>query len=180
MSLSVNNAFSARGVSRRRVLRNTLALAGSFCLASPHLAWAAPEIDGALNERFMRLSGLLVNHQLDEEVGRKMAIHAARHFKQLETLIDELLATAEGRKARRVEAFFDDVPEGPARELAYWIIAAWYSGSSDSSPEATLFTYERALTYQTTLDMTPIPSFGLSAPNGWQIASAPLDALPDF
>lgn len=176
----MNDASSARGASRRRVLRNTLALAGSFCLVSPCLAWAAPEVDGALHERFMRLSGLLVNHQLDDEVGMKMAIHASRHFNQFEALIDELLTTAEAREARRVEAFFDDVPEGPARELAYWIIAAWYSGSSDASPEATLFTYERALTYQTTLDMVPIPSFGLSAPNGWQIASAPLDALPDF
>jgi len=148
-------------VSRRQVLAGgslacTVAVAG---MALPHPARAAEEAD-----RFMRMSGLLVNHRLDPAFGAAILDHARQHTADWAQLCDRITGRAEARGARTVEEFFDDIPAGPEQDFARWVILAWYSGCSGAGATATLFSYEKALAFQTTIDMAPIPSYGRPAP----------------
>ncbi|WP_251975757.1 sorbitol dehydrogenase family protein [Salinicola avicenniae] len=176
----MQNSNKTPGVSRRQLLIGGASLLGSFTFAGPTLAWAKDFEDTPLHQRFMRLSQLLVNHRLNEGVGLRIAAFAAQKHADLSGMIGQIVEIAEQRDATEVEQFFDAIPEGELRDLAYWVIAAWYSGASSAAADAEPFTYEHALTYQTTLDIVPIPSFGLSGPNGWSRPPAPLMPVPRF
>lgn len=169
-------------LSRRQLLIGSAALAGTYAVV-PHVgrfaAAGQPEVL-ALNARFMHLSTLLVNHQLDTAVGARIARSATSLHTNLADMMDAIIAIAQGKNATIVEDFFPDIPEGPMKDLAYWIISAWYSGSSSAKKDATLFTYEQALTFQITKDATTIPSYGFSGPNLWQRVNAPLAPIPAF
>lgn len=155
-------------------------LLGYFTFAGPTFAWTQAFKNTPLHQRFMQLSGLLINHHLDEGAGLRIGAFAAQKYAQLDQHIDSIVAIAEQQGATEVEQFFDAIPEGELRDLAYWVIAAWYSGSSSADADAELFTYEHALTFQTTLDIVPIPSFGLTGPNAWNRPPAPLLPVPRF
>ncbi len=147
------------------------ALAGSSAAGSA-AAGASP---------FMALSQLLVNHGLNAAAGAKMEAYARAHFAQFAESSAAILQLAQERKATAVEDFYDDIPEGPQRELAQWIVFAWYSGMAGAGKKDALFTYEHALTYQVTRDVAPIPSYGFTAPNAWrQLDNAPLQPIPQF
>ncbi|MCD2514204.1 sorbitol dehydrogenase family protein [Acidovorax sp. D4N7] len=155
----------------------TSALAGSGAAAPGALAPAA----AAGTSSFMSLSQLLVNHGLNAAAGAKMEAYASQHFADFAGNSAAILQLAQERKATAVEDFYDDIPEGPQRELAQWIIFAWYSGMAGPGKKDAMFTYEHALTYQVTRDVVPIPSYGFTAPNAWQqLDNAPLLPIPQF
>jgi len=130
---------------------------------------------------FMALSQLLVNHGLNAAAGAKMEAYARAHFQNFADSSAAILQLAQQRQATAVEDFYDDIPEGPQRELAQWIIFAWYSGMAGAGNKDALFTYEHALTFQVTRDVVPIPSYGFTAPNAWQeLDNAPLLPIPQF
>lgn len=177
-------------IARRKLLIGGAAIVGTYvtvsgfpCLALSEPTTVAPgtfAVPAAIDAQFMRLSSLLINHHLDAGVGARIAAFASNAHPDLSRMMDSIIAIAQQKKATAVEDFFDDIPDGAAKDLAHWIIAAWYSGSSSASHDAEVFTYELALTYQVTKDVTQIPSYGLSGPNAWTRSNAPLDAIPQF
>ncbi len=173
---ALNSKNNPTRASRRQVLFGTAAAFAT--LGVPGRLRAA--LSASTEEKFLSASQLLVNHQLDPAVGARIAQFAGASYPNLEPLLDGVIAAAEARGASQVEDFFDDLPEGELRNFAYWVISAWYTGSSSFERDATLFTYEEALLYRPTLDMVPIPTFGFSAPNAWGQDLYPLTNLPRF
>lgn len=160
--------------------RHFLLLGTAAILTAAAPAMALTPVQDTPGARFMTASQLLVNHRLNPSVGDRIATFAAAAHPDLDATLDAIIAAAAARDTTVVEEFFDDLPEGPVRDTAYWIIAAWYTGSSSGDRGATLFTYEEALMYQPTIDMVPIPTFGFSGPNMWGNDLYPLTALPRF
>lgn len=128
----------------------------------------------------MQVSALLVNHRLDARVGARMAAAAAEKYPQYAEMMTSIIGIAKTKQARDVEDFFADIPDGPLREFAHWIIFAWYTGCSSPKKDAQVFAYETALTYQTTADAVAIPSYGFSGPNQWGRPIVPLTPMPSF
>jgi len=152
-----------------------------FALSEPATAASGtPVVPAAIDAQFMRLSSLLINHQLDTGVGARITAFAMTAPPDLPKMMDGIIAIAQEKHAASVEDFFGDIPEGPLQDLAHWIISAWYSGFSSAKHDAEVFTYELALTYQVTKDVTQIPSYGLSGPNAWTRPNAALADMPHF
>lgn len=132
------------------------------------------------HEQFMRVSNLLIDHELDRDVGARIVVHASAARGDIEERLRRIETVAASKNAKVVEDFFDDLNESE-KELALWMILAWYSGSSSSKGDAEVFTYEKALTFKTTSDVVGIPSYGLTGPNLWdRIPSADLIDMPKF
>lgn len=167
-------------VSRRHFLVTGTAFAAGYAAIRMLPIGAAPAPTGVLSTRFMQLSSLLVNHQLDTGVGARIAEAAAAQHADLGEMLDKLIAIAQAKQAKVVEDFFTDIPAGPLQDFAYWVIFAWYSGVSSPKNDAKVFTYEHALTFQTTRDVTTVPSYGISGPNLWSHAMVPLVPMPAF
>ena len=172
--------YTMKNISRRSLLVGGAGWLGGYLAASPLQGLAQPAADQTQLAEFMRLSQLLVNHKLNEQVGARIFRYASKTYAGLPSLGASIVAVAERKRASIVEDFFDDIPEGAAKELAHWIIFAWYTGGSSAKPDAQVFTYEQALTYKTTRDVLPIPSYGLSGPNQWRQVTIALSPLPQF
>lgn len=165
-------------LTRRKLLLGTATVAAAWVAWSRVPAWGlAPAADVT---RFMQVSSLLVNHRLDAGVGARMSAAAAARFAQHAELSAAILRAAQTRQATQVEDFFHDLPEGPVREFALWIIFAWYTGCASPKKDAEVFAYETALTYQTTADAVATPSYGFSGPNRWARPIVPLSPMPVF
>ncbi len=167
-------------MSRRGLILTGITLLGSYVAVSSLPSWAIPQEDATLQAQFMRLSNLLVNHVLNPAVGARMLKVAAAEHQDLARMMADIIAIAEQKQAKVVEDFFGDIPEGPLQALAHWIIFAWYTGCSSARKDAKVFTYEEALTYQTTIDVVAIPSYGLSGPNRWRQVTVSLADMPRF
>lgn len=151
-------------------------LAAALC---PTLSLAA--VDAGTQGQFMKLSNLLIQHQLSPAVGARIADTASGEYKNLPQMLDAIIAIAEKKNAVQVEDFFADIPDGELKDFAHWVISAWYSGCSSEKRNATVFTYEEALTFKTTSDVVTIPSYGISGPNLWTRPNLPLSApMPRF
>lgn len=169
-------------LSRRTFLLGTAVAAGTWVTWGGLPAWAvaartAQAVDAGA---FMRLSALLVNHRLNPAVGARIGAAAARKYAASAAMVDAILAIAADKRALLVEDFFADIPAGPLQELAHWVIFAWYSGCSSPKKDAQVFSFEEALTYQTTADVVAIPSYGISGPNAWSRAIVALSDMPHF
>ncbi|KJM64359.1 hypothetical protein B5M10_02120 [Pluralibacter gergoviae] len=166
-------------MSRRKVLFSGLVMAagGVIGTALPRFSLADADKNTAL---FMRVSRLLVNHQLSDAVGVRMLAQLAAEHAELVTELNHLLAIASEHHARRVEDFFPAIPAGELQDLAYKIIFGWYTGSLKPERTAKVFAYEQALTWHTTMDVIAIPSYGISGPNRWQRINAPVLPVPQF
>lgn len=162
-------------LSRRKVLIGGTLLAGSLA-ARPALPALLPESE----TQFMKLSKLLIPHQLDAEIGKRIVAALTAIRPSLSQDVPALLAIASKKDARIVEDFFPDVPEGPLKETALSIISAWYMGVAVDAPDAQVFAYENALMYQPTRDVMTIPSYAKSGPNGWNADAPPLADMPKF
>ena len=170
-------------ISRRSFLVGSATLTAAAVTFGGMPAWGvvgAPAVLSTPTPHFMQLSGLLVNHRLDAAVGARIAAAAAVKFAQSATMIDAIVRIATDARAQQVEDFFDAIPAGPMQDFAHWIIFAWYAGCSSPAKDAQVFTFEHALTYQTTADAVAIPSYGFSGPNLWRHAIVPLSPIPSF
>jgi hypothetical protein len=149
---------------------------------------AAPRIPAALeapatadfDNHFIQLSSLLIQHQLDREVGLRLAAALRTRDPEFTAHVSALLDIARKKNAKIVEEFFPDVPDGPLKDTALLIISAWYLGVIVDEPGAEVFAYELALMYQPTLDVMTIPTYAISGPNEWTSAAPPLNSLPAF
>jgi len=168
-------------MSRRgMLLSGATLLAGSLAASlCPGISLAA--IDAGAESRFMQLSSLLINHQLNPAVGARIAEAAESQYPNFAGMLDTIIAIAEKKQAKTVEEFFGDIPEGELADFAHWVIFAWYSGCSSEKRNAKVFTYEEALVFKTTSDLLTIPSYGFSGPNQWTRPNLPLSApMPIF
>ena len=167
-------------MSRREALIGGVSIfaAGTAVSAPTSLALAA--IEQTTHSRFMRMSTLLINHQLRPDIGARIATAAADRYKDLPRILDSIIAIADRKHAAVVEDFFGDIPDSNLKDFAYWVILAWYSGCSSEKADATVFTYEDALTFQTTADVAAIPSYCFSGSNGWSQTTVPLANMPKF
>jgi len=168
-------------VSKRRFLLGAATLSAAWVGWGTMPAWGfAATAEGTTAAPFMQLSRLLVNHQLDDAVGARIAQTAPALHPRWAEMTRSIIEIATGRQAQAVEDFFEAIPEGPLRDYAHWVIFAWYSGCSSPKKDAQVFTYEQALTYRVTGDTVAIPSYGFSGPNLWQRQIAPLSPIPVF
>ncbi len=168
-------------LSRRGALLGGAAIFATGMMASlcPTSAFAA--VDAGMQTRFMHLSNLLIDHQLNPAVGARIVETAAEQHANIATMLDAIIAIAEQKQASKVEDFFADIPDGELKDFAHWVIFAWYSGCSSEKRDAKVFTYEEALTFKTTSDVNTIPSYGVSGPNLWKRPNVPLSApMPRF
>ncbi|SFB27603.1 Membrane bound FAD containing D-sorbitol dehydrogenase [Rhizobium sp. NFR07] len=168
-------------MSRRGLLLGSAMVLGAGMAASlcPTISLAA--VDNGVAARFMELSNLLINHQLSPAVGARIAETATSQYQNLSQMLDAIIAIAEKKQGTQVEDFFADIPDGELKDFAHWVIFAWYSGCSSEKRDATVFTYEEALTFKTTSDILTIPSYGISGPNQWTRPNLPLSApMPTF
>jgi fructose 5-dehydrogenase small subunit len=130
--------------------------------------------------QFMQLSLLLIPHQLDRNVGSRLAVALRTKDPEFTAHVTSLLDIANKKSARIVEEFFSDVPDGPLKDTALLIVSAWYLGVIVDAPGAEVFAYELALMYQPTIDVMTIPTYAISGPNGWTSESPPLNSMPIF
>jgi fructose 5-dehydrogenase small subunit len=137
---------------------------------------ASPDFD----DRFMQLSSLLIAHRLDRDVGSRLAAALRTKDPEFAAHTTALLDIAEKKKARIVEEFFSDVPDGALKDTALLIISAWYLGVIIDAPGTEVFAYELALMYQPTIDVMTIPSYAISGPSGWTSEAPPLNSMPTF
>lgn len=165
-------------LTRRKFLLGATAVSGAWVTWGALPAWGVGATASPV--QFMEVSKLLINHQLDEAVGARIAAAAAAKYPQAAQMMTSIAALAQAKQAKQVEDFFGDIPEGPLQEFAHWVIFAWYSGCSSPKKDAQLFTFEHALTYKTTADTVAMPSYGFSGPNLWSRPLVPLSNMPVF
>ena len=167
-------------MSRRAALVGSVTVFVGGITASTPTSLASAAIEPSTHSRFMRLSTLLINHQIRPEIGARIAEAAADRYKDLPGMLDLIIAIAERKHAAVAEDFFADIPDGNLKDFAHWVISAWYSGCSSEKADAMVFTYEEALTFKTTSDVVTIPSYCFSGPNRWSQTTAPLANMPKF
>jgi hypothetical protein len=164
---------------RRKILIGGGVILGA--LAAPPIATIAADSAGsAYPSEFLELSGLLIPHRLDRDVGLRLAAALRMKDPTFEAKVTGLLQIAKGKNAKIVEDFFPDVPGGPLKDAALLIVSAWYLGVIIDAPDAEVFAYELALMYQPTSDVMTIPSYAISGPNGWTSQAPPLSDMPNF
>ncbi len=143
------------------------------------VAWSATGATLPL-DKFMQVSKLLIAHELNAEVGARIAAALAALDPGFEQDVDQIIAIATAKNAKIVEDFFPDMPEGKPKDTALKIISVWYSGVIEDVIGAEVFAYELALMYQPTRDVMTIPTYAISGPNGWNAIGAPLSNMPEF
>jgi hypothetical protein len=167
-------------LSRRDALIGGVSIFAIGTAASAPTSLASAAIEPSTHGQFMRMSTLLINHQLRPDVGARIVAAAADRYKDLPRILDSIIAIADRKHAAVVEDFFGDIPDGNLKDLACWVILAWYSGCSSEKADATVFTDEDALTFKTTADVVAIPSYCFSGSNGWSQTTVPLANMPKF
>jgi hypothetical protein len=180
MDKQLEGPIQAPTMSRRDALIGGVSIFAVGPAASVPTSFALAAIEPSPHGQFMRMSTLLINHQLRPDIGARIAAAAADRYKDLPGILDSIIAIADRKHAVAVEDFFGDIPDGDLKDFAYWVILAWYSGCSSEKANATVFTYEDALTFKTTADVVAIPSYCFSGSNGWSQTTVPLANIPKF
>jgi hypothetical protein len=165
---------------RRKTLIGGGLLLGGFA-AAPRIP-AGPEEPATADfgNQFIQLSSLLIPHQLDRDVGLRLAAALRTKDPAFTAHVSTLIDIARKKKAKIVEEFFPDVPDGPLKDTALLIISAWYLGVIVDEPGTNVYAYELALMYQPTIDVMTIPTYAISGPNEWTSEAPPLNSMPTF
>jgi fructose 5-dehydrogenase small subunit len=171
---------TAFSLARREVMIGGAFLVGGLATGLMPTESAMAAWSEEASARFMEISSLLIQHRLNQDIGRRMGAAMGALNSQLSDQVTELLTIAKNKNAKIVEDFFPDIPEGPLKETALAIISAWYLGVLTDAADAEVFAFENALMYQPTRDVMTIPSYAISGPNGWSADAPPLENMPDF
>jgi fructose 5-dehydrogenase small subunit len=167
-------------LTRRKLVAGGALFAGGVLLSPQVSAQSSGVTVSTAPPNFMEVSSLLIDHNLDAEVGTRMAVAMLRMHPEMERDIGAIIEIAKRKNARIVEDFFADIPEGRLKDTALAIISAWYTGVVDNSPDAEVFAFEMALMYQPTHDVMTIPTYAISGPNGWNAEAPALGEMPTF
>jgi hypothetical protein len=164
---------------RRQFLGAGVAAAGLAAapLGPAALAETVPAVPPA---KFMEVSSVLINHQLNAEVGGRLGAAMAAADPGFAQKIEAILTIAKTNNAKIVEDFYPKIPPGTLQDTALAIISAWYSGVISEGLGSEVYAYELALIYQPTSDVMTIPSYAISGPNGWSKSAPALTDMPEF
>jgi fructose 5-dehydrogenase small subunit len=165
---------------RRKIIIGGGLLLGGIAAGTPIPAAPQDSATAQLANPFMQLSSLLIPHQLDRDVGSRLAAALQTKYPEFTAHVTTLLGIAKKKNARVVEEFFSDVPDGSLKDTALLIISAWYLGVIVDEPGSEVFAYELALMYQPTIDVMTIPTYAISGPNEWTSEAPPLNSMPTF
>lgn len=171
-----NDAPARFSLSRRNVVAAGVTVAAGLSLAPFSKLYAEPADPAS----FMQLSRLLIAHQLDDALGKRIASAMAARMPELPAQVAGLLAIARKKDAKVVEDFFPDIADGPLKTTALAIIYTWYSGVMADAPGEQVFAFELALVFQPTRDVMTIPTYAYGKPNGWTALNPPLGSVPKF
>ncbi|QOL80509.1 hypothetical protein F3W81_06610 [Pseudooceanicola spongiae] len=122
--------------NRRQCLFGTISAMASLGVPLLLRAASASGMGGA----FLDVSQRLMNPDLNPAIGARIAASAATRYRDLAGMLAQITAAADARNSACVEDVFDNLPEGPTRDFAYWVIVGWFTASSFAEREATLFT----------------------------------------
>jgi fructose 5-dehydrogenase small subunit len=165
-------------LARRSFLAGSAIFVGGLASSTHVMGANAPTTLSAA--KFMEISSLLIDHKLDSVVGERLAVAMSGINPGIVQDVDQILEIAHKNRAKVVEDFFPELPEGRLKETTLAIISAWYTGVVADERGATVFAYESALMYQPTSDVMTIPSYAISGPNGWSQSAPPLTDMPKF
>jgi hypothetical protein len=180
------NGHPASQLSRRELLSagvlalGGVAIAGTSILRIAQAADVTASATPAGPDKFMLASSRLIQHQLSPGVGSRMAAILRRQIPSLDADLDVIIRVADEKSAKRVEEFFDALPEGQVKDTAHRVIFGWYAGVVDDSPTAEVLAYEEALMYQPTKDAIALPTYSFNGPDNWSDVDPPLSAMPEF
>lgn len=174
---AVTNNMQQGILTRRTLLQAGLLLAGTTVFKLPAAELAKQSAQFGL---FMKASGLLIQHNLSQKVGGRLAVLLSRDIASFEEDLNIIIQIAERKQAQRVEDFFDELPDGNVKKTAYRIIFSWYSGVIDKSTTAEVVAFEDALMYKPTRDVTTVPTYSFNGPGKWVSIDPPLSDMPDF
>jgi fructose 5-dehydrogenase small subunit len=178
--LDRDDAPAEFSLCRRSILISGGVLLGGLAAVRAMATGAANATAADFANQFMELSSLLIAHQLDPDVGMRLAAALKMKDPAFTARVATLIEIAKRNHAKIVEEFFSDIPSGPLKDTALLIISAWYLGVIVDAPDAEVFAYELALMYQPTIDVMTIPTYAISGPNGWTSDSPPLNTMPKF
>jgi hypothetical protein len=159
-----SGAGSWHHLSRRDLLRTSVALGAMAALAVPMPASAAPD---DATQAFMQLSEFLTARKLDPVLGGRYLAALAKRDPKLSTSIGSLQQAISQSGAADMDAFLAQQSADPALlETMKKIVSGWYLGVVGDPEDAELITYSEALMYAPTKGILTIPSYG-PGPNAW-------------
>ncbi|WP_160003510.1 sugar dehydrogenase complex small subunit [Rhizobium sp. 18055] len=159
-----SGAGSWHRLSRRDLLRTSVALGAMAALAVPLPASAAPD---DTTQAFMQLSEFLTARKLDPVLGGRYFAALAKRNPNLAADIASLQQAITTSGAADMDAFLAQAATDPALLASMQkIVGAWYLGVVGEPEDAELITYSEALMYAPTKGILTIPSYG-PGPNAW-------------
>lgn len=167
---------SSHGLSRRKLLTNTAIVGASALLINAGSVSLAQANDQLAMGGFYKLAQFLTHKPslspaFAAAVYATMLAHTENFRDRLSTLEQALNASG----ATEVQSFIDALPKGDEnRSFALLIIESFYTGNVGRGRHAVAVSFEKALMFQQTIDVTVIPTYIRAEPNYWA-ASPDLD-----
>lgn len=103
---------------RRQILVGGGLLLGGLAAGTGIPAASEDSSSADFANQFMQLSSLLIPHQLDRDVGSRLATALLTKDPEFTAQVSTLLGIVQKRNARIVEEFFPDIPDGPLKDTA--------------------------------------------------------------
>lgn len=157
---------SPRQISRRSVLRGTVALAALGAIAAIAGPLPAAAAD-ATQQDFMQLSTFLTGHDLDPVLGSRYFAALQKRNPDLLAQMNVLGSVIKQSNVANMDAFLALPSIDPKlMETATKIVSAWYLGVVGEPEDAELIAYGEALMYRPTRGILAIPTYG-PGPDAW-------------
>jgi len=155
-----------QNVSRRGLLRTTVAVAGLALLADLAGPLSAVAADDAVAS-FTQLSEFLTGYTLDPVLGARFLAALKKRDAELDANMAALSALIKQSGVPNMDGFLALSGTDPAlMKTATKIVSAWYLGVVGEPENAELITYADSLMYRPTKGLLTIPSYG-PGPNAW-------------
>ncbi|WP_413504127.1 sugar dehydrogenase complex small subunit [Serratia grimesii] len=167
---------SSYGLSRRHLLKST-AIVGAALLSFNTASAPLTSIEDKPSAgTFFKLAQRLTNRpELDPAFATAMYSTMTSHTDHFGIRLAALEKRLAANGAQDVQSFISALPnEDEDRIFALLIIESFYTGNVGRGRQAVVVSYEKALMFQQTLDVTVIPTYIRARPNYW-VATPNLD-----
>lgn len=161
-----SSAISGHHLSRRGLLRSTVAVAGLALFANLAGPLSATAADDAVAS-FTRLSEFLTGYTLDPVLAARFLAALKKRDPNLDASMAALSTLIKQSGVPNMDGFLALSGTDPAlTKTATKIVSAWYLGVVGEPEDAELITYAESLMYRPTKGLLTIPSYG-PGPNAW-------------
>lgn len=160
---------SSYGLSRRRLLKSS-AIVGATLLSINVVSAPLKLVDDRPGvDAFLKLARLLTNRPtLEPAFSAAMYSALVSHTERFNHRLNTLEKALSISGAQDVQSFISALPsEDENRKLALLIIESFYTGNVGRGRQAVVVSYEKALMFQKTIDVTVIPTYIRAQPNYW-------------